>query len=134
MQLHPSRHHRAEVSGMRGEDMRRWPRLRRWLKWGGLVLSLLIVAAFAASLRWSLRYDRTRLGKPEENGWDDSVSSLALEWGCVHSSRSFQPVYGNSDVWSMKLRRDIDMIWLIKPLFGSGYPGTWYVTLPLWIP
>jgi hypothetical protein len=32
---------------MRGEDMRRRPRTRRWLKWGGLMLSLLIMVAWA---------------------------------------------------------------------------------------
>jgi hypothetical protein len=35
---------------MRGEDMRRPSRIRRWFKWGGLVLSLLITVVWAVSL------------------------------------------------------------------------------------
>jgi hypothetical protein len=52
------RQRQRRVPGVRGEDMRRLGRIGRILKWAGLVLSLLIVVAWAASLYWELAYFR----------------------------------------------------------------------------
>src|ERR1043166_363742 len=53
---------------MRGEDMKSNSRIRQWLKWGGTIVSLIILLAWAVSIPWSFKRERwTRDGSIMES-------------------------------------------------------------------
>jgi hypothetical protein len=100
---------------------RRPSRLRRALKWGGLVVCVVLVAAFITSLRWEIA-----VGAP--------YRSLTLWIGCVYITDLCQ--FGNERyvadhgrfAWREAARGPAWIPWSFS-LFGIPT-----VVVPLWIP
>jgi len=99
--------------------MRRLGRTRRVLKWGGLVLSLLIAMLWAASL-WTTTWVTT-------NG-NDPHSFL-----CIVGNGSFV-VWRHAPIWATWGSGE-NMAWFGRPkLVGEQGSESWALILPLWIP
>jgi len=120
-------------------------RARRWLKWCGLALSLLILLAWVASLFWTCRYETA--GAPVgplggySLGWDEKranerrllMSNVGLRGGCLVFFRDFvNKVYHVQGSWQFRPeRRPPWSRWV--PYIDAG-PRVIDVRVPLWIP
>lgn len=122
--------------------MARLRRIRRVLKWGGLVLSLMIAAAWATSLRWTYGYGRPHrpCKKGDARTSDESLTGLP-DWRSSWMG-SYRGVGGGSLYYSRQtvLTRlgwetysyPMPLVW--RPsLRAAGCYGS-FVILPLWIP
>ena len=111
--------------------MARLRRKGRILKWAGLVLSLVIVLAGAASLRWACvcGVDREsqsdRFGAAIENG---CLQLFYIPYQPPHWTRGsiFLCDHDSPHLLAPKLR------W--KPVYTESFYGTMALVIPLWIP
>jgi hypothetical protein len=108
--------------------MRRRSRLRRVLKWGGLVMSLLIVLVFVASMWWYVGYLRT----DGQRAWAYSIES-----GSFIIIPVFRPPPLDSPTagGSVGKIRDVRCFWTFLGVIGSrSRPRNTWFYMPLWIP
>jgi hypothetical protein len=123
--------------------MARLGRKGRGLKWVGLVLSSLIVAAWAASARYRLEYSFTKKDSRQLSGFQPSVLDLVLDHGCIEVYRNLSKRAYTIPGWQVQLRSDVSLGWL--PAYRQ-YDNTWgtpparivktseVISIPLWIP
>jgi hypothetical protein len=112
-------------------------RKRRILKWAGFFLSLLMAAAWVASLPWSWEYERpTRPRFPESDmlymGWEVRLCAGLVsyeEWSILMRGDKGWRVsrWSGPAEWLPSLER-------IERGWGSGPPIAWCIAIPLWMP
>ena len=103
--------------------MRRRSRLRRFLKWVGLMTSVLIAVLFVLSLRWTLTMYRSGHG-------------YVLGYGCL-AAQSTSPSMGTPQSgWRFRTSRDpgapLVRSWRLR--VTRPISGVWSVVVPLWMP
>jgi hypothetical protein len=109
--------------------MRRLRRTRRFLKWGGLALSLIIVLAWMACRWWRLAY-------AIEHG-PQAISRCTLEEGTFSFSRFWVgDSWREPTGWSLRAKPDPveyrHFEWWLRT-FSRSLPGS-EVSVPLWMP
>jgi hypothetical protein len=107
--------------------MRRPSRMRSWLKWCGVITSLLIVLAWTASLRWDCGYAADRASHGDRFGVYIAASCLGLFYMPSEPQlpRGWIVRPANSVVLARQLR------W--KPEYVNAR-GLTFLDVPLWIP
>jgi len=103
--------------------MRRTGRLRRVLKWGGLVLSLLIAAAWAVSIRWEVGqrvWDRPRF----------YLRAGLIAGRLVYAYDAAPRPTPRRSFWFFE-RNPWPAQWFLEV---DKWGNLWSISLPLWIP
>lgn len=128
VRLHSPRPNRAAVLGVRRASMKttRRHRVRRILKWAGLCVCILILAAWVVSLRWRLGFYSTY--------WEAWVGlSLVV---VVELARKGQDYYGHGkDGWYwVECRTHGELLY-----YGLRWPEwhqstSTFIMIPLWLP
>ncbi len=101
--------------------MKPHPRIRKTIKWGGAVVTVLLGVVWIGSLWW-LANHTSPFGNSEQVGC-----------GAVWIVRSHSPNAGIASAIFQVRRHSEQPVW--TPVWGShGMPGGWYLRLPLWLP
>ncbi len=132
VRVRPHWQRKRAVSGMRDADMRKRLRIRRILKWTGLIACVLIVVAWGVSLRWRVeRYEShihaTLLGGQVYVYWfsGQKQATAAGRWRVSWSSTSS---FGYGFRWPYANYEPSP-----DPPYSIRQP-LWQVILPLWLP
>ena len=117
------------------------------------MLSLVMVVAWAASLRWCLRYDFGKGGSHQLWGFQPAILMLMLNDGCIEIRRYFHgttiSVIPGWHTYATNITSPLHLpSYSLIPSWGSfppspqyappaeglRGPGYWILILPLWIP
>lgn len=137
MQIHPSRHERADMPGMRGADMKRRSRIRRWMKWAGATVCALLMVMWVFSMWGSVSWVVS--GDSADPVWNPNyVAHRSVDWKFLLMTQRLFIVRSDTE-WLRPTGWRV--MWFKKPEFMPAglprfniYSGTWNFMLPLWTP